>query len=68
VLVEIGRGKLSEKDLKYFLEHESPTPAKYTAPPSGLFLEYVTYDDENMEKDFGSTINISSLSRTKRRS
>ncbi|MHB8904740.1 MAG: tRNA pseudouridine(38-40) synthase TruA [Melioribacteraceae bacterium] len=68
VLVEIGRGKLSEKDLKYFLEHESPTPAKYTAPPSGLFLEYVTYDDEKMEKDFGSTINISSLNRTKRRS
>lgn len=68
VLVEIGRGKLSEKDLKYFLEHESPTPAKYTAPPSGLFLEYVTYEAEKMEKDFGSTINISSLSKTKRRS
>ncbi len=68
VLVEIGRGKLTEKDLKYFLEHESPTPAKYTAPPSGLFLEYVTYEAEKMEKDFGPMINVSSLSRAKRRS
>ncbi len=68
VIVEIGRGKLTEKDLKYFLEHESPTPAKYTAPPSGLFLEYVTYEAEKMEKDFGQMINISSLSRAKRRS
>ncbi len=66
-LVEIGRGKLTEKDLKYFLEHESPTPAKYTAPPSGLFLEHVTYESEKMEKDFGPAINISSFNRTRQR-
>lgn len=64
VLVEIGRGNLTDKDLKYFLEHESPTPSKYTAPPSGLFLEHVTYESEKMEKSFGPTINISSFSRT----
>lgn len=58
VLVEVGRGKLAEKDIKYFLEHESPTPAKYTAPPSGLFLESVTYENEKMKKEFGSVINI----------
>lgn len=67
VLVEIGRGKLTEKDLKYFLEHKSPTPAKYTAPPSGLFLEQVTYESEKMNKDFDATINISSFSRTRPR-
>lgn len=67
VLVEIGRGKLTEKDLKYFLEHESPTPAKYTAPPSGLFLERVTYEDEKLEKDFGATINIYSRIRSRLR-
>lgn len=58
VLVEIGRGKLTENDIKYFLEHNSPTPAKYTAPPSGLFLERVIYSGEKMEKDFSSFITI----------
>lgn len=58
VLVEIGRGNLSEKDLKYFLEHKSPSPAKYTAPPSGLFLERVIYSGEKMEKEFSSFIKI----------
>jgi tRNA pseudouridine38-40 synthase len=67
VLVEIGRGKLSEKDLKYFLEHESPTPAKYTAPPSGLFLEQVTYEGEKLEKNFAATINIQSRERVRLR-
>lgn len=67
VLVEIGRGQLTEKDLKYFLEHESPTPAKYTAPPSGLFLELVTYEGEKMGKNGFPTINISSFSGTRPR-
>ena len=67
VLAEIGRGKLSEKDLKYFLEHDSPTPAKYTAPPSGLFLEKVLYDNEKIEKDFESTIKIRSIERARLR-
>ncbi len=58
VLVEVGRGKLTEKDLVYFLEHNSPTPAKYTAPPSGLFLEGVVYDDEKFSNMFYPTINI----------
>lgn len=58
VLVEVGRINLAEKDIKYFLEHESPTPAKFTAPPSGLFLESVTYENERMKNDFGAVINI----------
>lgn len=45
VLAEIGRGKLAEKDLIYFLEHDSPTPSKYTAPPSGLFLERILFKE-----------------------
>ncbi|MCL6097629.1 MAG: tRNA pseudouridine(38-40) synthase TruA [Bacteroidetes bacterium] len=67
VLAEIGRGKLSDKDLKYFIEHDSPTPAKYTAPPSGLFLEKVMYENEKIEKEFGSTINIKSMERVRSR-
>lgn len=59
-LVEVGRGKLTHNDIKYFLEHASPTPAKYTAPPSGLFLEKIIYDGDSFHEDLKPTINISS--------
>ena len=68
VLAEIGRGKLTEKDLKYFLEHKSPTPAQYTAPPSGLFFERVIYGDEKHEGKFIPTIKIDSFERARLRS
>ena len=58
VLVEIGRGKLEEKDLKYFLEHNSPTPAKYTAPPAGLFLERVFYSENEKPHELSSILKI----------
>lgn len=58
VLVEVGRGKLEEKDLIYFLEHKSPTPAKYTAPPSGLFLEKVLYKNEKYKSGLMPVIAI----------
>jgi tRNA pseudouridine38-40 synthase len=64
VLVEIGRGKLYQNDLKYFLEHNSPTPAKYTAPPSGLFLENVIYRGEIFNRELNSTIKIGSEKRS----
>ncbi|TSA25706.1 MAG: tRNA pseudouridine(38-40) synthase TruA [Ignavibacteriales bacterium] len=65
VLVEIGRGKLTEKDLKYFLEHNSPTPAQLTAPPSGLFLERVIYGSEKHEENFDPIIKITSFERSR---
>ncbi|MBS4033119.1 MAG: tRNA pseudouridine(38-40) synthase TruA [Ignavibacterium sp.] len=43
VLVEVGRGKMSDKDILFYLNNKSGEPAKYTAPPSGLFLETVIY-------------------------
>jgi len=46
LLVEIGRGKKNEKDLLFYLNNKSTDPAKYTAPPSGLFLESVLYNKE----------------------
>ena len=58
ILVEIGRGKKTEKDLLFYLQNKSNEPAKYTAPPSGLFLEKVTYKKEKMENDFETIINI----------
>lgn len=43
ILVEVGRGKMSEKDILFYLNNNSNEPAKFTAPPSGLFLEKVIY-------------------------
>jgi tRNA pseudouridine38-40 synthase len=45
-LVEIGRGRLPPEGMKALLETVSPSPAAWTAPPSGLFLEQVLYDGE----------------------
>ena len=49
VLVEIGRGGLTMSDLDEFLEVSSDTPARLTAPASGLFLERVYYDGDDRE-------------------
>jgi tRNA pseudouridine38-40 synthase len=43
VLVEIGRGKLEAGDLEKFMKAPPDAIAAWTAPPSGLFLEYVRY-------------------------
>src|SRR6185503_17587435 len=47
-LVEIGAGRLDPEDLGALLAGDAPrrsagTPAEWTAPPSGLFLERVLY-------------------------
>ena len=42
-LVEVGRGNLDAAGVSRLLAERSATPAKWTAPPSGLFLERVTY-------------------------
>jgi tRNA pseudouridine38-40 synthase len=56
VLVETGRRNLSEADLKIFLITKSKVPAKYTAPPSGLYLEQVIYKGDKLKEDFHSFI------------
>lgn len=43
VLVEVGRGELSTADVDRYLSQRSVDPARWTAPPSGLFLEKVRY-------------------------
>ncbi|OGU55656.1 MAG: tRNA pseudouridine(38-40) synthase TruA [Ignavibacteria bacterium RBG_13_36_8] len=60
VLVEIGRGKLIEKDLLNYLKTKSDEPAKYTAPPSGLFLEYVKYKGDRKIAELKSMIRCES--------
>ncbi len=55
-LVEVGRGNFSRNDISGFLRHYSDVPAKYTAPPSGLFLENVYYDKEKCPKEISPVI------------
>jgi tRNA pseudouridine38-40 synthase len=42
-LLEAGRGRLGAADIRGLLAERSARPAGWTAPPSGLFLESVTY-------------------------
>lgn len=43
VLVEVGRGNMTGLTVEQFLKNNSREPARFTAPPSGLFLEKVGY-------------------------
>jgi tRNA pseudouridine38-40 synthase len=46
VLVEAGRGRLKEEDVLELLATRSSRPAQWTAPPCGLYLQQVRYQDE----------------------
>jgi tRNA pseudouridine38-40 synthase len=48
VLVEVGRGNISPADIPSFFSDKTDIPAKLTAPPSGLFLEKVYYNKEDI--------------------
>jgi tRNA pseudouridine38-40 synthase len=52
MLAEVGRGNASVKDFERLIKFESNAAAKFTAPPSGLFLEKVLYkgDEANLAK------------------
>lgn len=43
MLVEVGRGNLSDTAFQRMLKYPTNAPAKFTAPPSGLFLERIFY-------------------------
>jgi tRNA pseudouridine38-40 synthase len=58
VLAEVGRGKLSGRDIAKFLTQKSDIPAKLTAPPSGLFLEKVYYRGESRKKELVPVMEI----------
>jgi len=58
ILAEVGRGRKSDKDILFYLNNKTNEPAKFTAPPSGLFLEKVTYKGESIFKELSSIIKI----------
>jgi len=54
MLAEVGRGNLTYDGFERLLKFKSDVPAKFTAPPSGLFLEQVLYkgDKPRLDKNF----------------
>ena len=46
MLAEVGRGDLTYDGFERLLKFRSDVPAKFTAPPSGLFLEKVLYQGD----------------------
>jgi len=58
VLVEVGRRNKTEKDIINYLNVKSNEVAKFTAPPSGLFLEKVLYEGENLSCELNGIIKI----------
>lgn len=50
ITCEVGRGKLTNYDIEKMLNYHSNIPAQFTAPPSGLFLEKVLYEDDKLPK------------------
>ena len=50
VLAEVGRGNLPVAKVNELLIKKSDVPAKYTAPPSGLFLERVYYKGDTRNR------------------
>jgi tRNA pseudouridine38-40 synthase len=49
MLAEVGRGNVTEENFGRMLKFPTNAPAKYTAPPSGLFLEKVLYKGDSAE-------------------
>ena len=56
MLAEIGRGNLTYDSFERLLKFKSEVPAKFTAPPSGLFLEKVIYKGDARPKRNGAII------------
>lgn len=47
VIVEVGKGSLSLEDLNRWMKRHEEEAGRYTAPPSGLFLERVYYEGDH---------------------
>jgi tRNA pseudouridine38-40 synthase len=50
VLAEVGRGGMTVADVDRVLRSDDPTPARLTAPASGLFLEKVFYEPPGQQR------------------
>lgn len=62
-IAAVGRGKASLDDVRGWLKRPSPDPARLTAPPSGLFLEKVSYSTKERPGPLHPVIWVSSGGR-----
>ncbi len=58
VTVEVGRGNMTVDAVQRFITTGTDEPARYTAPPSGLFLERVYYKGDLREHSSGPVLTI----------
>ena len=58
VLVEVGRGGLTTKDVSGLFTTADAKVARLTAPASGLFLERVYYAGDRRDADLRSTVTL----------
>ncbi len=58
VIVEAGRGRMDPDDIPGLFRAGSDTPAKFTAPPSGLFLEKVYYANEPRKTELRPVLSV----------
>jgi tRNA pseudouridine38-40 synthase len=61
VLVEIACGRLEPGDVERLLRQPSGTPARLTAPASGLFLERVFYPGDRRDQPLRSALAVPSI-------
>ncbi|HUX61692.1 MAG TPA: hypothetical protein VMV32_10315, partial [Ignavibacteriaceae bacterium] len=59
ILVEVGRNRKSIHDVDYYLNNLSNEPAKFTAPPSGLYLAKVLYNGDKQDNIIEPMLKIS---------
>ncbi len=58
MITEVGRGNASVREFERLLKFKSDAAAKFTAPPSGLFLEKVLYKGDDAPKEKNSIIPV----------
>jgi tRNA pseudouridine38-40 synthase len=59
VMAEVGRGNMDIGTVHEFFEQSSGIPATLTAPPSGLFLERVYYNNDRIEEEIKPMLPVS---------
>jgi len=60
ILVEVGRGRMTDEDVQHFFWEKSEIPSQFTAPPSGLYLERVYYKGDPIADEPKWLVNINS--------
>lgn len=66
-LAEVGRGTCTPLQVEQFLHQKSDTPSRFTAPPSGLFLEKVYYRNDESHPPLQAAFPVRSAAQSRGR-